>query len=86
MFSLKQQSKGIINNCFARLNFLLFIHLLTLMFISYGRISVHMEVNGYYAMHHINIWDISTAVPFLNLKYYLAGDIGNTKYMYMYIL
>lgn len=58
VFSLKQRSKGIINNCFARLKFLLFIHLLALMFISYGRISVHMEVNSQYAMHHRNIWDI----------------------------
>lgn len=58
VFSLKQQSKGIINNCFARLKFLLFIHLLAFMFISYGQMSVHMEVNGQYAMHHRKIWDI----------------------------
>lgn len=42
MFSLRQQSKGIINNCLARLISLLFIHLLALMFISYGQISVYI--------------------------------------------
>lgn len=55
MFSLKQQSKGIINNFFACLKFQLFIHLLALMFISYGQTSVHMEVSSHYAMHHMHI-------------------------------
>lgn len=67
MFSLRQQSEGMINNCLARLISRLFIHLLALMFISYGQISVYMELNTHYAMHNMHIWEISTVLPFWGL-------------------